>query len=91
MSDEKTEATKTEVHRFLEAKFIEPVDYPTWFANVVMVKKKNGKWRMCISIRAHHTSQPRPTSTLLLYVATSHGTVSADGISLEHLEDNSRF
>jgi hypothetical protein len=44
MSDEKTEATKTEVHRFLEAKFIEPVDYPTWFANVVMVKKE--EWQV---------------------------------------------
>jgi hypothetical protein len=37
MSDEKTEAAKAEVHRLLEAKFIEPVAYPTWLANVVMV------------------------------------------------------
>jgi hypothetical protein len=28
MSDEKTEAAKVEVHRLLEAKFIEPVAYP---------------------------------------------------------------
>ncbi len=48
MSDEKTEATKAEVHRLLEAKFIEPVAYPTWLSNVVMVQKKSGKWRMCI-------------------------------------------
>jgi hypothetical protein len=44
MSDEKTEAAKAEVHRLLEAKFIEPIDYPTWLANIVMVQKKNGKW-----------------------------------------------
>jgi hypothetical protein len=44
MSDEKTEGTKAKVHRLLEAKFIEPIDYPTWIANVVMVKKKSGKW-----------------------------------------------
>jgi hypothetical protein len=43
MSDEKTEAAKAEVHRLLEAKFIEPVAYPTWLANVVMVQKKSGK------------------------------------------------
>jgi hypothetical protein len=43
MSDEKTEATKAEVHCLLEAKFIEPVGYPTWLANVVMVQKKNEK------------------------------------------------
>jgi hypothetical protein len=39
--DEKTEAAKAEVHRLLEAKFIEPIAYPTWIANVVMVQKKN--------------------------------------------------
>jgi hypothetical protein len=48
MSDEKTKAAKAEVHRLLEANFIEPVAYPTWLANVVMVQKKSGKWRMCI-------------------------------------------
>ena len=40
MSDEKTEAAKAEVHRLLEAKFFEPIAYPTWLANVVMVQKK---------------------------------------------------
>jgi hypothetical protein len=43
MSDEKTEATKAEVHRLLEANFIEPIAYHTWLANVVMVQKKSGK------------------------------------------------
>jgi hypothetical protein len=43
MSDEKTEAVKVEVHRLLEAKFIEPIAYPTWLANIVMVQKKIGK------------------------------------------------
>jgi hypothetical protein len=31
---------KAEVHRMLEAKFVEPFNYPTWLANVVMIKKK---------------------------------------------------
>jgi hypothetical protein len=31
----------------LYAGFIREVYYPRWLANVVMVKKKNGKWRMC--------------------------------------------
>jgi hypothetical protein len=48
MFDEKIEAAKAEVHRLLEAKFIEPIDYPTWLAKFVMVQKKNGKWRRCI-------------------------------------------
>jgi hypothetical protein len=31
----------------LDAGFIREVCYPSWLADVVMVKKKNGKWRMC--------------------------------------------
>jgi hypothetical protein len=31
----------------LDAGFIREVLYSSWLANVVMVKKKNGRWRMC--------------------------------------------
>jgi hypothetical protein len=40
MSDEKVVATKAEVQRLLDARFIRDVDYPTWLVNVIMVKKK---------------------------------------------------
>jgi hypothetical protein len=50
MSDEKVAVAKVEVQRLLDAGFICEVDYPSWLANVVMVKKKNGKWRMCTDI-----------------------------------------
>jgi hypothetical protein len=43
MSDEKVTATKSEVQRLLDVGFICEVQYPCWLANVVMVKKKNGK------------------------------------------------
>jgi ribonuclease HI len=59
MSDEKTEAAKAEVHRLLEANFIEPVAYPTWLANVVMVQKKSGKWRMCIDFTSLNKACPK--------------------------------
>jgi ribonuclease HI len=59
MSDEKTEATKAEVHHLLEAKFIEPITYPTWLANVVMVQKKSGKWRMCIDFTSLNKACPK--------------------------------
>jgi hypothetical protein len=38
---------KAEVQRLLDASFIREVQYPTSLANIVMVKKKNDKWRMC--------------------------------------------
>jgi hypothetical protein len=59
MSDEKTEAAKAEVHRVLEANFIEPVAYPTWLANVVMVQKKSGKWWMCIDFTSLNKACPK--------------------------------
>ena len=37
-----------EVDKLLTARFIREVYYPEWLANVVMVKKSNGKWRMCV-------------------------------------------
>jgi hypothetical protein len=43
MSDEKVATAKAEVQRLLDAGFIHEVLYPSWLANVIMVKKKNGK------------------------------------------------
>ena len=36
-------ALEEKVDKLLKAGFICEVDYPNWFANVVMVKKSNGK------------------------------------------------
>jgi hypothetical protein len=59
MSDKKTEAAKAEVHRLLEANFIEPIAYPTCLANIVMVQKKSGKWRMCIDFTSLNKACPK--------------------------------
>ena len=32
----------------LKVGFIKEVRYPEWFANVVVVPKKGGKWRVCV-------------------------------------------
>jgi hypothetical protein len=37
-----------EVEKLLRAQFIREVYYPDWLVNVVLVKKSNGKWRMCV-------------------------------------------
>ena len=37
-----------EVTKLLTAGFIHEVYYPDWLANVVLVKKANGKWRRCV-------------------------------------------
>ena len=43
MSVERAEAMKAEVQRLLDAGVIRPVQYLEWLANIVMVRKKNGK------------------------------------------------
>ncbi|RDX79754.1 hypothetical protein CR513_39796, partial [Mucuna pruriens] len=46
--EEKQRAAKEETNKLLAASFIREMQYPTWLANVVMVKKASGKWRMYI-------------------------------------------
>jgi hypothetical protein len=65
MSDEKTDAAKVEVHRLLEAKFIEPINYPTWLSNVVMVLKKNGELRMCVDFISLNKACPKDNFPML--------------------------
>ena len=36
-----------EVQKLLEARTIREVHYLEWLANTVVVKMKNGKWRVC--------------------------------------------
>ena len=48
-----------EVRKLLEANFIREVYYPDWLANVVMVKKANGKWRMCIDFTDLNKACPK--------------------------------
>ena len=40
---ERDNVIKDEVQKLIAAKFIREVNYPDWLANVVMVKKANGK------------------------------------------------
>ena len=47
-ASERDQAIADEVTKLLAAAFIREVHYPKWLANVVLVKKANGKWRMCV-------------------------------------------
>ena len=59
MADEKVAAVKAEVQRLLDANVIRKIKYPTWLANTVPVKKKNGKWRMCIDFTDLNKAFPK--------------------------------
>jgi hypothetical protein len=48
LAPERSEIIMEEVRRLLAAEAIQPILYPTWLSNTVVVKKKNGKWRVCV-------------------------------------------
>ena len=47
-NQERYETIKAEVEKLLKVGFIREVKYPEWISNVVLIKKANGKWRMCV-------------------------------------------
>jgi hypothetical protein len=59
MSDDKAEGARNEVKRLLSAGVIGEVKYLEWLANTVMVKKTNGKWRMCIDFTDLNNACPK--------------------------------
>jgi hypothetical protein len=64
MLEEKIEAVKAEVQRLLDTGFIREVTYPQRLANMVMVRKKNGKLRMCTDFTNLNKCCPKDDSPL---------------------------
>jgi hypothetical protein len=59
MSEDKAEGARNEVKRLLSAGVIREVKYLEWLANIVMVKKANDKWRMCIDFTDLNKACPK--------------------------------
>ncbi|XP_059627327.1 uncharacterized protein LOC132270140 [Cornus florida] len=53
-----------EINRLLEAGFIREVQYPAWLSNVVVVQKKNRKWRVCIDFPNLNKACPKDSFPL---------------------------
>ena len=63
-AQERDKAIAEEVRKLLEADFIQEVYYLDWLANVVMVKKANGKWRMCVDFMDLNKACPKDSYPL---------------------------
>jgi len=48
MGEEKRMVATREIQKLLDAQFVREIQYTTWLANVVLVKKSIGQWRMCV-------------------------------------------
>ena len=64
IAPERNKAVIEEVDKLLEAGFIREVFYLDWLANVVMVKKSNGRWRMCIDFTDLNKAYPKDSFPL---------------------------
>jgi hypothetical protein len=57
--EERRRAIGVELQKLLEAGFIKEVFHPTWLANPVLIKKKNGKWRMSVHYTGLNKACPK--------------------------------
>ena len=63
-ASERQKAIAEEVDKLLKVGFIREVNYPNWVSNVVLVKKANGKWRMCIDFKKLNKACPKDSYPL---------------------------
>ena len=56
---EHVEAMRQEVGRLKEVEAVREIFVPNWLANTVVVKKKNGKWRVCIDFTNLNRACPK--------------------------------
>ena len=61
---ERQKAINEEVGKLLQVGAIREVEYPEWLANVVLVKKANGKWLLCIDFTDINKACPKDSFPL---------------------------
>jgi hypothetical protein len=59
MSKERKQVAKAKVQHLLDVGVIRPAKYLTWLSNVMLIKKKNGKWRMCVNFTSLNKACPK--------------------------------
>ena len=62
---EHIKAVRSEVQKLKEAGAIKEIYLPEWLANTVVVKKKNGKWRVCVDFTDLNRACPKDPFPML--------------------------
>ena len=63
-NEERRQAIRDETQKLLAAGHIREVQYPEWLENVILVKKSNGKWRMCVDFTDLNKACPKDSYPL---------------------------
>nr|CAN67795.1 hypothetical protein VITISV_009541 [Vitis vinifera] len=61
---DRQEVIRNEIDKLLKVGFIRKVSYPDWLANVVVVPKKEGKWRVCVDYTNLNNACPKDSFPL---------------------------
>jgi len=75
------------VDKLIKANFIREVQYPTWLANIVPIRKKSGQLRICVDFRDLNNAYPKddfplPITELLVDANAGFGALFViDGFS----------
>ena len=56
---EHVDAVNLEVQKLKETGVIREIFFPEWLANTVVVKKKNGKWKVCVDFTNLNRACPK--------------------------------
>jgi ribonuclease HI len=81
LAPERATTVLEEVGRLLASGAIREIQYPVWLSNTVVVKKKNGKWRVCIDFTDLNKACPKdpfplPRIDQLVDSASGHARLS---------------
>uniref|UniRef100_A0A2N9ILK1 Integrase catalytic domain-containing protein n=1 Tax=Fagus sylvatica TaxID=28930 RepID=A0A2N9ILK1_FAGSY len=64
LAPKRLEINMEEVERLITADAVRLVQYTTWLSNTVVVKKKNGKWRVCVDFTDLNKACPKDSFPL---------------------------
>jgi len=63
-NEERQLVVREETQKLLSGGHIREIQYPEWLANVILVKKANGKWRMCVDFTDLNKACPKDSYPL---------------------------
>ena len=63
-NEERCLVVKEETQKLLSARHIREIQYPEWLANIVLVRKANGKWRICVDFTDLNKACPKDSYPL---------------------------
>ena len=80
---------KKEIGKFLKAKFIIPIRYVQWLANIVPMMKNNGKLRVCVDFRNLNAATPKDMYVMPIAYMLVDSTANNELLSF--MDDFSRY